>query len=84
MRRGDNLSAISLRASPRTRSDWWREASALRRKLFPQMIMRIDDEKHFFHKRNIFSPSWSPVVMVDIRVRPLPGRELVEPATGVS
>ena len=43
--RCDNLSAISLRASPRTRSDWWREASALRRKLFPQMIMRINDEQ---------------------------------------
>ena len=29
---GENLSAISLRASPRTRSDWWREASALKLK----------------------------------------------------
>ena len=27
-----NLSAISLRASPRTLSDWWREASALKYK----------------------------------------------------
>ena len=48
VRGGDNLSAISLSASPRTRSDWWREASALRRKSFPQMIMLIKNEKHFF------------------------------------
>ena len=34
----ENLSAISLRASPRTLSDWWREASALKEKYHRHIV----------------------------------------------